>query len=865
MNRVSSLILLLIIAIPTFAQSAYISGKVTDSDGKNLSGIMVKLISEGRTRSMARSSAAGEYRIKLPAAGADSIAFEHISFNRLAIPIENERRSYNVTLHPRTKTLKEVVFVAPSVRQRGDTLTFDLGSFIGKGDFMLEDALKKIPGISVDNNGAIKYMGKDISKFYIEGLDMLGGKYTTATRNIPADYVTSVEVIENHKDKKIDKDTYSDNIALNVKLKNKVKFKPTGTSEALAGYGDNDFLYRLGVTGMIFNPDFQTIVTTKYGNDSELSLNEITYLYGAGESPESSVAWSNLGSADGATPPVSRNRYISPHDFLINANGIKKQGSDVQISAKANYAYSETTYDYSSVSRYFAGTDEITVDEYSSPSRQNHKPSLDLTYRLDKDNRYIYNRLNLSAAFHQSDFFTSTPQGNISQNRDQDAVSISNALFWQIKKGSRMWALSSNISYILSPKNILTITPDEALDIQSATQENQSTQLNVSQNISTSFIKGHSRITLPIELSYKYTDLATDLNRSDNFITNRLYSNFGTFSVSPSYTYDHPANLYNLTISLPLRLTMLSADNKSTDGNISKTQLNFNPSIYTRYQLTTKSVIKISTSLTHGIGDALTLLTNPIQTSYRNIGTRSGILAKNSSINASLNYEFRLPLEFWFTTAGVNYTRSKTNLMNSQYIDPNENISGLIAHDNTSQTIAVNGNISKSIQSIHTKFQLSGNYVWHKRETMQQKSVIPYYTRTYHISPLLSTSPSSFIEINYNASYSKSINSYLGTKSSYEQLSNAGHISIFPLDGLEIRTGADYIHKEISPDRYKDMTLLNISATYKIKGRYRFKLSADNLLDRRSYSYTIFNGLDTYSYDFRLRGRLITLSFTITR
>ena len=114
MNRVSSLILLLIIAIPAFAQSAYISGKVTDSDGKNLSGIMVKLISEGRTRSMARSSAAGEYKIKLPAAGADSIAFEHISFNRLAIPIENERHSYNVTLNPRTKTLKEVVFVAPS-------------------------------------------------------------------------------------------------------------------------------------------------------------------------------------------------------------------------------------------------------------------------------------------------------------------------------------------------------------------------------------------------------------------------------------------------------------------------------------------------------------------------------------------------------------------------------------------------------------------------------------------------------------------------------------------------------------------------------------------------------------------------------
>ncbi|MBR1789580.1 MAG: hypothetical protein IJ762_10410 [Bacteroidaceae bacterium] len=79
------------------------------------------------------------------------------------------------------------------LRQRGDTLTHNLASFLGKGDVTLEDGLKRLPGVDVSQNGGISYMGKPISQFNIEGLDMLGGKYNLATRNIPADYVTNVE------------------------------------------------------------------------------------------------------------------------------------------------------------------------------------------------------------------------------------------------------------------------------------------------------------------------------------------------------------------------------------------------------------------------------------------------------------------------------------------------------------------------------------------------------------------------------------------------------------------------------------------------------------------------------------------------
>ena len=43
-------------------------------------------------------------------------------------------------------------------------------------------------------------------------MDLLGGQYNVATNNIPADYVTSVQVLNNHKDAKMDKDVLSDDV-----------------------------------------------------------------------------------------------------------------------------------------------------------------------------------------------------------------------------------------------------------------------------------------------------------------------------------------------------------------------------------------------------------------------------------------------------------------------------------------------------------------------------------------------------------------------------------------------------------------------------------------------------------------------------
>ena len=89
--------------------------------------------------------------------------------------------------------------------------------------------------MDVSQNGGISYMGKPISQFNIEGMDLLGGKYNLATRNIPADYVTNVEIVRNHHSRRVEKDVPSNEVSMNIKLSNKAKFKPFGQEEAGAG------------------------------------------------------------------------------------------------------------------------------------------------------------------------------------------------------------------------------------------------------------------------------------------------------------------------------------------------------------------------------------------------------------------------------------------------------------------------------------------------------------------------------------------------------------------------------------------------------------------------------------------------------
>ncbi|OYQ38405.1 hypothetical protein CHU92_05220 [Flavobacterium cyanobacteriorum] len=164
-----------------------------------------------------------------------------------------DRSSHKVDfiLEQRITELKEVVIEhKQSIVVRNDTVTYNPDSFKDGTERVVEDLLKKMPGIKVEKNGEIKYKGKSIKKLLLDGDDLFDLQYTIGSRNINSEIIDKVQAVENFNDNPLLKNLInSDDVALNLVLK-KGKFDISGNAEA--GYGFRD-KYDLSATGLVIN------------------------------------------------------------------------------------------------------------------------------------------------------------------------------------------------------------------------------------------------------------------------------------------------------------------------------------------------------------------------------------------------------------------------------------------------------------------------------------------------------------------------------------------------------------------------------------------------------------------------------------
>src|SRR5699024_3238918 len=142
----------------------------------------------------------GAYQVKLnPKADSLQLKVSFLGYEAYEKAIEAKAQEINISLKPVSESLEEVFLRRPPIRQRGDTLVFDPEAFKSNKDRSIQDVLKKMPGIDITPEGEIEYQGKPINKFYVEGLDLMGGQYGMISNNLSPDKVSSVEILENHQ------------------------------------------------------------------------------------------------------------------------------------------------------------------------------------------------------------------------------------------------------------------------------------------------------------------------------------------------------------------------------------------------------------------------------------------------------------------------------------------------------------------------------------------------------------------------------------------------------------------------------------------------------------------------------------------
>ncbi|MDX6190759.1 hypothetical protein SGQ83_15475 [Flavobacterium sp. Fl-318] len=134
--------------------------------------------------------------------------------------------------------MKEVIIKADfrDIIDRNDTVTFNLKKLLNGSEQKLKDVLKKLPGISIDNDGKIKYKGKKIDDLLIEGDEFFGTQHQLATENIKSEIIEKIEVLKNFKNlSSISGFDNSGRTALNISVKEEFKNAIKGSIDAEYG------------------------------------------------------------------------------------------------------------------------------------------------------------------------------------------------------------------------------------------------------------------------------------------------------------------------------------------------------------------------------------------------------------------------------------------------------------------------------------------------------------------------------------------------------------------------------------------------------------------------------------------------------
>lgn len=849
----------------TGAAQTVITGHVTDDNGEAVDNAIVKLLDGDKMCGYAMSKADGYYVAKTKCAATTlTLVVERLSYARYSVTIANRSSQVEVVLQPKATELREVTVKAPSVYVRGDTLTFRLDAFKGKEDITLKDAMKKIPGIQIADNGTISYQGKPIKHFYIEGLDLLDGKYNLATDNIPADYVQAVQVLNNHNDSKVDKDRFSDDVAINIKLEPWAKFKPMGNYEASAGWGDRA-LYRLGGAAMMFNKSFQTILTAKISNVEEFATDAVRVLASRFGSDKNNLLDMTLNRLSGSAPPISKTRYQYPDDKLLTLNLLNKLSDDTQLRTQASYSYNKASYGYSSVERYYDGANQVIIDQSLLSETRTHSPELTSEYRINADNKDLTNRFAAKASFLDASLPVSRQMDEISQDETMKAFSLSDvfSIYW--KRGTWRWAVNSNFLYNGGPEGRIDIRRHTATD-PAIVQRARTSQFYTAHSISTTYNYKNFFFSIPAGVKVSSERIKTYLDHDiAGYASNIITGTDVIISATPKVSYEHKRKVVSLHGTLGLQAESYDYINRGSEPCVQKaTKLSANPSFYLTWNVDARSTFSVRSSYNHGIGDIIDMLTATMATNYMGLNARSGIISDNSVFSSALDYRFQMPVEMFFVNASVNHTRTRYNLLSAQSVD--DDVIGAYTIDRPahSQSTGAMAKITKQFETIKTQISLSGSYGAGSHEIFQNDEVIPYKNRSLSIEPSLNTNPFAFVGLTYRVSFSKTYTSFTDVRRSYINQTHFGKLNIFPVKGLNIGISNEMSWHELAPGVTKFLSLLDANASYTIKS-WRIGLSFNNLLNRKHYAYTIFSALNNFTYDYRLRPREILLSVTFTK
>lgn len=825
------------------------NGTVVDENGVPLAGVIIKVkdTSTGKMTHFASTDANGYFTVDV--SGNHYLEFSLLGFSMKRINKIPSGENMKVVMKEEAIKLKEIAIKADKVRMNGDTISYNIGTYADGRDHSLGDVIARIPGFEVQKEtGKITYEGHDISKFYIEGLDMLDNKYGIATNTLPQVDVSSVEVMKHHQPVRMLEDfTYTDNIAVNIKMKENAKSRWVSSFNTGAGYGDKETLWKLETLGLRLKKSFQTMLTYKTNNTGENVSRETSSLINFDDLDNDDAEYIKLDKP--STPALKSHRSLFNRSHSLAVNMLKKLSETSQINLQVIYNNERDVADGHLETTYYLPEGERNINNQKEYKLKGNKLSALLKYENNTAASYLKNSLTADLSSDR-EWLDETGTNTNNMYAKTSFLVLKENLYVARRFGNRIISFYSNNLY--SDKS-----PELQVDIRH--QHISQRQLSTNTYATGGMLIGPFSLTMECGIKARFHSLET----SATGLSDTLGINDGKSRFWSADIYVKPSLLYKTRdISFEICPAAEYVYDKYSHAVNASSRFLLSPSASLRWYVTPQLRLSLSGDMSTQALDASrfynTLVIQDLQ--YISLGYGGYDHADSKSIRGGIKYDNALKaLHVWLN---VSRTFTSSPYMPTRNFIDNYIIVSAVRKDAKSDVWRGNASLSKGLNLWNGIFNLSVSYMHNNATLMQDGQAQNYNTGSLTLKTGFDFSFYEGMHIVYNLNF---VNSRMKSSSSesVENINNWLHSLTLkiPVKAFMIEFTNDYYRNGLAGGQHKNFLLTDAVASYKHK-RMNLKFEISNIFNNRTFAYTITDVLMRMSSSNSIRGRNLLLSMS---
>lgn len=864
MRRIFQILLgLLIGTLPCAAQEITLKGKINDStDHKPIEGAMVYIQTTSPKTVVAYAQTNTQGMYLLTCTLSDELKYEmrvtSMGYETHVVALTTQQTVYNISLKSRPFQLQEVKIKLSSIYDKGDTVVYNVSHFRETQDRTLADVLKRMPGFEVGKGGTIKYNGKSINKFYIEGKDMLGSRYGIASENIRQEDVARVEVMENHQPIKALQDiSFSQNPAINIRLKERAKSRLLGVARIATGF--SPLLLNGDFSLMRFAKEMQTLNTYKGNNTgvdvlSEVGQSEITDI--TANYRHNYHLQNYLHVRPALLTDLNAERITFNRSHAFTSNNLVALSDDRTLTAQIIYIRDRLLSNSKTETEYYLADSTVVIANTEDGIKREQQCTADIVYEDNSPDYYILNK-----------FSAEIVSDNVDMNYSGDYANEQQALMprQSYKNDLRLIKRIGNRTYSLSSLNKWEGRRQQLDVIRQTDNDHQIIRSDVFYT-NTSSKLAYSLSPFVVSMELGMAGVIRNMNSQNNYYPpNDMNMRYFYPYISPEVLYRR--DKWEIKSSLPLSWTWYRYSNRINAQKQQYSIGSFSPNITLHYIFSPQLKATLTAGYRQEKPNEQMIYEHPIINNYRTATRGLTDFQRGSQWQAGWSMSYKNTIKALFINMGTSYTQSQLPYIGNKMFNLDYLQHSYLPISTQQQSWQINGSINKGIDAIRGYLLLRTEWMRFNGSMYQNTTPYAYQSALWRISPKLTSRPVRWCNISYETTYLRSTMSMasIDQRQTYQSLTQQLSCTIIPTTNLFVSLMGEHYCNEYQPRQFKNFYFCDANITYSLRNGVELNLSVRNLLDNQVYDYIIQDNLShsRISYHIRPRNILVGVYFRL--